>query len=115
MTTLIVSLQKIKGGNKMFAVIKTGGKQVKVTVDQEIYVEKLDANVGDLYEFNEVLATNNKIGTPYVNGAKVVAEVLKQGRQKKIIVFKFKRKKGYRRKQAHRQPYTKLVIKSIEG
>ena len=99
----------------MFAVIKTGGKQVKVSVGQEIYIEKLEANPGDLYEFNEVLATNNAIGTPYVKGAKVVAEVLKQGRKKKIIVYKFKRKKGYHLKQGHRQPYTKLVVKSIQG
>ena len=98
----------------MFAIIQTGGKQLKVTEGQEIYVEKLDANAGDTYEFTEVLATSDKVGHPFVEGAKVVAEVVKQGRQKKIIVFKYKRRKNYRRKQGHRQPYTKLVVKSIQ-
>ncbi|HLT00334.1 MAG TPA: 50S ribosomal protein L21 [Acholeplasma sp.] len=97
----------------MFAVIVTGGKQLKVTEGQEIYVEKLDVNPGETYEFTEVLATDTKVGSPLVEGAKVVAEVVKQGKQKKIIVFKYKRRKNLRRKQGHRQPYTKLVIKSI--
>ncbi|WP_025724554.1 50S ribosomal protein L21 [Acholeplasma granularum] len=99
----------------MFAIIKTGGKQLKVTEGQEIYVEKLDVEAGDTYEFTEVLATNEKVGQPLVEGAKVIAEVIKQGRQSKIIVFKYKRRKNYRRKQGHRQAYTKLVVKSIQG
>ncbi|MBN3490654.1 50S ribosomal protein L21 [Acholeplasma equirhinis] len=97
----------------MFAVIVTGGKQLKVTEGQEIYVEKLDVNPGDIYEFTEVLATDSKVGSPLVEGAKVIAEVVKQGKQRKIIVFKYKRRKNLRRKQGHRQPYTKLVVKSI--
>jgi large subunit ribosomal protein L21 len=100
----------------MYAVIKTGGKQVKVVEGQEIFVEKLDVEAGDTYEFLEVLAIGGEkpqIGTPVVSGAKVVAKVLKQGKDKKIIVYKFKRRKNYHKKQGHRQPYTKLVIESI--
>ncbi|MFA6801036.1 MAG: 50S ribosomal protein L21 [Acholeplasmataceae bacterium] len=100
----------------MYAVIKTGGKQVKVVEGEEIFVEKLDVEAGDTYEFTEVLAIggdNPQIGTPVVSGAKVVAKVLKQGKDKKIIVYKFKRRKNYHKKQGHRQPYTKLVIESI--
>ncbi|CDR31146.1 50S ribosomal protein L21 [Acholeplasma oculi] len=99
----------------MFAIIKTGGKQVKVTEGQEIYVEKLEVEPGETYEFTEVLAIDSKIGQPFISGAKVVAEVVKQGKQRKIIVFKYKRRKNLRRKQGHRQPYTKLVVKSIIG
>ncbi|CCV64069.1 50S ribosomal protein L21 [Alteracholeplasma palmae J233] len=100
----------------MFAVIKTGGKQVRVVEGQEIYVEKLDVNENDTYEFTEVLALGGEttvLGQPLVDGAKVVAKVMKQGRGKKIIVFKYKRRKNYRRKQGHRQAYTKLVIEKI--
>ncbi len=100
----------------MYAVIKTGGKQVKVVEGQEIFVEKLDVEAGDTFEFTEVLAVggeNPQIGTPVVAGAKVVAKVLKQGKDKKIIVYKYKRRKDYHKKQGHRQPYTKLVIESI--
>jgi large subunit ribosomal protein L21 len=100
----------------MYAVIKTGGKQVRVTEGQEIYIEKLDVEAGDTYEFTEVLMVggeNPVIGTPMVDGAKVVAKVVKHGRGPKIIVFKYKVRKNYRRKQGHRQSYTKLVIESI--
>jgi len=100
----------------MFAIIKTGGKQLKVEVGQEIYVEKLDVEAESTYEFTEVLAIGgdkNIIGQPLVKGAKVVAKVIKQGRGTKIIVFKYKRRKNYRRKQGHRQAYTKLVIEKI--
>ena len=99
----------------MFAIISTGGKQLKVTEGQEIYVEKLEVEAGQTYEFTEVLATDSKVGQPLVEGAKVIAEVVKQGKQRKIIVFKYKRRKNLRRKQGHRQPYTKLVVKSIIG
>src|SRR5690606_36746452 len=99
----------------MFAIIQTGGKQVKVTEGQEIYLEKLDVEAGDIFEFTQVLATADKIDHPYVEGAKVVAEVIKQARQRKNIVFKYKRRKNYRRNQGHRQAYTKLVVKSIQG
>ncbi len=100
----------------MYAIIKTGGKQFKVVEGQEIFVEKLDVEAGDTFEFTEVLAIGGdkpQIGTPVVAGAKVFAKVLKQGKDKKIIVYKFKRRKDYHKKQGHRQPYTKLVIESI--
>lgn len=102
----------------MYAVIQTGGKQVRVTEGQEIYIEKLDVEAGETYEFNEVLMIGGEtvsIGSPLLAGAKVVAQVLKHGRGKKIIVFKYKRRKNYKRKQGHRQSYTKLVIEKIVG
>ncbi|PKK96818.1 MAG: 50S ribosomal protein L21 [Tenericutes bacterium HGW-Tenericutes-3] len=100
----------------MYAVIKTGGKQVRVSEGQEIYVEKLDVEAGETFEFTEVLSLGGEktvIGTPVVEGAKVVAKVLKHGRGPKIIVFKYKVRKNYRKKQGHRQAYTKLVVESI--
>ena len=103
----------------MYAVIETGGKQIKCSVGESIFVEKLDAEVGEKVEFDKVLLvsdTATKIGTPYVEGAKVVATVEKQGKEKKITIFKYKPKKGStRRKQGHRQPYTRLVIEAIEA
>lgn len=99
----------------MKAVFITGGKQYYVSEGDEIYVEKLDVKDGEKIDFTEVLAVGEKIGTPYVSGAKVTCEVVKTGKQKKIIVFKFKAKKKYRRKQGHRQPYTKLIVKKIVG
>lgn len=99
----------------MKAVFITGGKQYYVSEGDEIYVEKLDVKDGDAIDFTEVLAVGEKTGTPYVSGAKVTCEVVKTGKQKKIIVFKFKAKKKYRRKQGHRQPYTKLIVKKIVG
>ena len=101
---------------RMYAIIETGGKQVKVTEGQEIYVEKVDADVEDTVTFDKVLFVGGddvKVGAPYVEGASVNAKVEKQGRQKKITVFKYKPKKKYSRKQGHRQPYTKLVIEKI--
>lgn len=103
----------------MYAIIETGGKQVKVEVGQSIFVEKLDVNAGESVVFDKVLVVNNKttkVGTPYVEGAKVTAKVEKQGKEKKVIIFKYKAKKSStRRKQGHRQPYTKLVIEAIEA
>lgn len=103
----------------MYAVVETGGKQLKVEVGQSIYVEKLDVNVGDKVVLDKVCLVADdamKVGTPYVEGATVECEVLKQGKQKKIIVFKYKPKKGStRRKQGHRQPYTKLSVKAINA
>ena len=103
----------------MYAVIETGGKQLKVEAGQEIYVEKLNVEAGDEVVFDKVCLVSNeatKIGTPYVEGAKVVAKVEKQGKEKKIRIFKYKAKKGStRRRQGHRQPYTKLTVVSIEG
>ena len=99
------------------AVIKTGGKQYRVEPGAVIRVEKLTADVGATISFDEVLfvgkGADAKIGTPHVSGAKVEAEVKKHGRGKKVIVYKFKRRKNYRRKAGHRQPYTALEIKSI--
>ncbi len=97
----------------MKAIFVTGGKQYYVTEGDSIYVEKLDAKVGSDVEFKEVLYVDGVAGTPTVKGAKVVCTVEKQGKQKKIVVFKYRPKKKYRNKQGHRQPYTKLTVKSI--
>ena len=102
----------------MYAIIETGGKQYKVEVGQEIYVEKLDVEPNETVTFDKVLFVGGetvKVGTPTVEGATVTAKVVKNGRGKKIIVFKYKPKKNYRRKQGHRQPYTKVVIEKIEA
>ena len=97
----------------MKAIFVTGGKQYMVEEGQELYVEKLDQEVDSEVVFDEVLYVDGKVGTPVVKGAKVVAKVLKHGKQKKILVFKYKPKKKYRKTQGHRQPYTKILIKSI--
>ena len=100
----------------MKAIIETGGKQYAVEEGTELYVEKLGLNQGDKVVFENVLMVDGKIGTPYVEGAKVTAEVLKNGKQKKILIFKYKnKKKATRRRQGHCQPYTKVVIKKIEA
>lgn len=102
----------------MYAVIEIGGKQQRVTEGLEIYTELIDANEGDTLTFDNVLMIGGDkltIGNPFVSGAKVEAKVVKHGKQKKIIVFKYKPKKKYRRKQGHRQPYTKLEITSIKA
>lgn len=99
----------------MKAIFETGGKQYYVQENDELYVEKLPQEVGSTVEFDQVLLLDDKAGTPNVKGAKVVCEVLKHGKQKKIIVFKYKPKKKYRNKQGHRQPYTKLIVKKIVG
>ena len=101
----------------MYAVVKTGGKQYRVSVGDEIFVEKINDNVNDEITFEEVLAVSNDDGLHLgekVTSAKVTGEVLKQGRGKKIIVFKYKPKKGYRRKKGHRQPYTRIRITGIK-
>ena len=102
----------------MYAIIKTGGKQYKVADGDTIFVEKLDAEVDGTYTFDQVLAIGGeevKVGSPLVEGATVTAKVLRQAKSKKIIVFKYKPKKTYRRKQGHRQPYTKLQIEKINA
>jgi large subunit ribosomal protein L21 len=103
----------------MYAVLATGGKQYRVQEGDVIYVEKLNADVDSTVELNEVLAVGTdagiKVGAPVVEGAKVLAKVAAQGKAKKVIVFKYKAKKDYRRKNGHRQPYTKLVIEKIEA
>ncbi len=101
----------------MYAIIETGGKQLKVEEGSVIYVEKLDVKEGKTYTFDKVVAVSNgelKLGTPYVDGATVTCNVEKQGKEKKIVIFKYKSKKGTtRRKQGHRQPYTKLTVTKI--
>ncbi len=101
----------------MYAVLKTGGKQYKVAEGDVLFVEKLEGEVDSTVEFTEILAVANddgiKVGAPLVDGAKVVCKVLAQDKAKKIIVFKYKAKKDYRKKQGHRQPYTKLVVEEI--
>ena len=100
----------------MYAVIKTGGKQYRVSEGQKLRVEKLNGNAGDKVTFDEVLLVGGdspKIGQPLVKGAAVQAEITGQDRGKKIVVFKFRRRKNYRRKNGHRQPYTELKITGI--
>ena len=101
-----------------YAIIKTGGKQVKVEVDQAIYVEKLDVEAGAEVTFDQVVLVGGDktvVGTPIVQEATVVGTVEKQGKQKKVVTYKYKPKKGSHRKQGHRQPYTKVVIKAINA
>ena len=104
---------------KTFAVIKTGGKQYRVSVGDKINIEKLNAEEGGTFVFDEVLLINDEdkvnIGTPYIKGAKVEAKVLEQGRAKKIIVFRYHPKTRYRKKKGHRQPFTKLEIMKINN
>ncbi|MEF9934583.1 MAG: 50S ribosomal protein L21 [Clostridium sp.] len=103
----------------MYAIIQTGGKQYRVQEGDTLFVEKLVADVDGTVELTEVLAVSKDgkltVGSPKVEGAKVVASVVKHGKAKKIIVFKFKRKKDYRKKQGHRQPYTQIKIEKIEA
>ena len=100
----------------MYAIIETGGKQIKVEQDAVIYVEKLAANEGDEVVFDKVLFADGNIGKPYVEGAKVTGVVEKQGKGKKITIVKYRPKKSStRRKQGHRQPYTAVKIASIEA
>jgi large subunit ribosomal protein L21 len=103
----------------MYAVVETGGKQYKVSEGDVLFVEKLEANAGDVVTLDKVLVCskdgNLVVGNPVVDGAKVEAKVLEQGKAKKVIVFKYKPKKDYRRKQGHRQPFTKLVIEKINA
>lgn len=98
----------------MKAVIETGGKQYYIEEGSVIFVEKLVGEVGDKIKFDKVLMVNGVTGRPYLSNVIVEGEVLKQGKNKKIIVFKYNPKKKYRKKQGHRQPYTKVEIKSIK-
>ena len=98
----------------MKAVIETGGKQYYVEVGQEVYIEKLDNEVGQEVVFDKVLMVNGVAGKSYLTNVVVKGEVVKQGKQKKIVVFKYRQKNNYHKKQGHRQPYTKIKITSIE-
>ncbi|MGI6049542.1 MAG: 50S ribosomal protein L21 [Acetivibrionales bacterium] len=102
----------------MYAVIETGGKQYRVQEGDVVFIEKLSVSEGEDFTFDKVLAVSKDgefLTGDSVNGASVSAKVLGQGKQKKIIVFKYKPKKGYRRKQGHRQPYTKVQIEKINA
>lgn len=100
----------------MNAVVKVGGKQYYVSEGSEIFVEKLNATEGDTVTFEQVLMLDNKVGNPYLTGVTVSGAVLKNGKQKKIRVFKYKSKSRANRKtQGHRQPYTKIKITKING
>jgi large subunit ribosomal protein L21 len=103
----------------MYAVIQTGGKQYRVAEGETLRVEKLAVSAGEKLTFDSLLFAddggNVRVGQPLVNGVKVEAEVLEQGLGKKIIIFKYKRRKSYRRKQGHRQPYTALKITAIKA
>ncbi|MGX7059464.1 50S ribosomal protein L21 [Vagococcus humatus] len=102
----------------MYAIVKTGGKQIKVEVGQAIYIEKLDAAAGEKVVFDEVILVggeSTKVGTPVIEGATVEGTVEKQGKQKKVVTYKYKPKKHTHRKQGHRQPYTKVMIDAINA
>ena len=98
----------------MNAIIKVGGKQFNVTEGSEIYVEKIDAEAGSSIDFNQVLMSGSKVGSPYLNGVTVSGEIVKHGKQKKIRIFTYKNKnKTSRKRQGHRQPYTLVKITKI--
>ena len=103
----------------MYAIIKTGGKQYRVSEGQSLRVERLDGDAGDAIKLSEVLLLGGdgetRIGTPRVDGASVDAEIVRQGQAKKIIVFKKKRRKGYSRRKGHRQQVSVIKIESIQG
>ena len=103
----------------MYAIVKTGGKQYKVAPGDVISIEKLNAEAGEAVKFDRVLAVIDEegsvFGKPVIEGATVSANVVKNGKSKKIRVFKMKPKKGYRRTQGHRQPYTKVQIETINA
>ena len=101
----------------MYAIIETGGKQYRVQEGDTLFVEKLSLEAGSSVEFDQVLAVSKDdsltVGSPIVSGASVKATVIEEGKAKKVIVYKYKAKKDYRKKQGHRQPYTKVKIESI--
>ena len=103
----------------MYAIIRTGGKQYQVAAGDKLRVEKLQGNVGDTVELSDILMVVDgedvKIGQPVIEGAKVVAKITEQGKADKVIVFKMKRRKGYRVKRGHRQQYTALSIEEISA
>ncbi|AOV07612.1 MULTISPECIES: 50S ribosomal protein L21 [Sporosarcina] len=102
----------------MYAIIETGGKQIKVEQGQEIYVEKVAGEANDVVTFDKVLFVGGddvKVGAPYVEGASVTAKVVEQGRGKKITIFTYKPKNNDAKKKGHRQPYTKVVIEGINA
>lgn len=99
----------------MKAVIETGGKQYYVAEGTVLYIEKLDEEAGKTIKFDKVLMADGVAGTPYLTNVEVTGEVVKQGKNKKIIVFHYNPKKKFRKKQGHRQPYTKVEIKTVKS
>lgn len=103
----------------MYAVVRTGGKQIRVAPGEAVWVERLPGAVGEEITLDEVLLLGGegepRIGAPHVAGARVVATILGEGRGEKLVIFKFKRRKRYRRKQGHRQDYTQIRVERIEG
>ena len=103
----------------MYAIVRTGGKQYQVAAGDKLRVEKLPGNVGDTVELSDILMVVDgekiSIGQPVLEGAKVVAKIAEQGKDKKVLVFKMKRRKGYRVKRGHRQQYTALTIEEISA
>jgi len=101
----------------MYAIIETGGKQYRVQEGDTLYVEKLEIEAGSKVEFDKVLFVAKEagtvIGSPFVDGAKVVGSVERHGKRKKVIIFKYKKKKDYRNKNGHRQPFTQVKIEAI--
>ncbi len=101
----------------MYAIIETGGKQLKVEAGDAIFVEKLEVEAGEKVTFDKVLVVSDdngvKVGAPYVEGATVEATVEKQGKERKVTIYKYNAKKHYHKKQGHRQPYTKLIVDAI--
>jgi large subunit ribosomal protein L21 len=98
----------------MFAIFETGGKQYKVKVNDIIYVEKVNGKPKDQIEFDKVLMINQEIGTPHLANTKVICEIQKQGKQKKLLIIKHISQKHHTKHQGHRQPYTKLIVKEIK-
>lgn len=103
----------------MYAIVETGGKQYRVSEGSTIQVEKLQGDLESTVELDKVLAIETddglRVGTPYVEGTRVVCQIVKQAKAPKILVFKYKPKKNYRKRYGHRQPYTTLRIEKIEG
>ncbi|MBN3534584.1 50S ribosomal protein L21 [Mycoplasma procyoni] len=99
----------------MFAVIKTGGKQLIVKVGDTIFIEKIEGAEGEKVSFKEVLVLDKKVGTPFVNGAVVEGVIEKQGKAKKLVVYRHNAKSTHKRKLGHRQPYTRVKITELKG
>ena len=99
----------------MFAIIETGGKQILVKVGDTIFIEKIEGKEGDKVKFDKVLAIDEKIGSPYLKAVSVSGRIEKQGKAKKIVVYRHNAKSTHKRKLGHRQPYTRVKILAIEG
>ncbi|AXK51463.1 50S ribosomal protein L21 [Spiroplasma alleghenense] len=99
----------------MFAILKTGGKQIKVQPGDEIFIEKILGEEGSIFTFNEILMIDDQVGTPYLNGATVKGTIIKQGKEKKLRVVRYHPKKNVNKVYGHRQPFTKVKIDSIQA